>query len=316
MNTLPLVSIIIPVYNGSNFLREAIDSALSQTYKNIEVIVVNDGSNDDGATEEIALSYGEKIRYICKENGGVSSALNLGILNMKGEYFSWLSHDDSYMPDKIEKQINALNSVGHNDVIISCSVQNVNAKGELLRKKSKSCLKMGFNEWHEALDHMLMHGSFNGCSLLIPKKAFEKVGFFDEKLRYCQDAFMWMRIFLNKFGLIHIPDICVSNRIHGGQLTQTGRALFYSDSERISAEIAPLIANEKEHAKKLMYSYAFHNAVLNNKAVVKKCFEVSKTKKLLSPINKMKIRIVGIYGLIRPAIRKIYYKIIQGIKTR
>ena len=63
MQFKPLVSIIIPVYNGSNFMKEAIDSALSQTYENIEVVVVNDGSKDDGATEQIALSYGDKIRY-------------------------------------------------------------------------------------------------------------------------------------------------------------------------------------------------------------------------------------------------------------
>ena len=75
----PKVSIIIPVYNGSNYLANAIDSALAQTYKNIEVIVVNDGSKDEGATERIALSYGDRIHYYAKSNGGVSSALNFGI---------------------------------------------------------------------------------------------------------------------------------------------------------------------------------------------------------------------------------------------
>ncbi len=78
----PLVSIVIPVYNGSNYMREAIDSALAQSYERVEVIVVNDGSTDD--TEQIALSYGERIRYFRKENGGVSSALNLGIKGNEG----------------------------------------------------------------------------------------------------------------------------------------------------------------------------------------------------------------------------------------
>lgn len=68
----PLVSIVIPVYNGSNYLQEALDSAVAQTYKNLEIIVVNDGSTDD--TENIALSYGDKIRYFYKENGGTSTA--------------------------------------------------------------------------------------------------------------------------------------------------------------------------------------------------------------------------------------------------
>ncbi len=79
MSFNPNVSIVIPVYNGANFLAEAIDSALMQSYNNIEVIVVNDGSCDDGKTEAIANSYGNRIRYFHKENGGVATALNLGI---------------------------------------------------------------------------------------------------------------------------------------------------------------------------------------------------------------------------------------------
>ncbi|QQS18926.1 glycosyltransferase family 2 protein [Candidatus Saccharibacteria bacterium] len=100
----PKVSIVIPVYNGSNYLREAIDSALAQTYKNVETIVVNDGSTDGGATEKIAKSYGSKIRYYNKENGGVASTLNFGTQKMTGEYFSWLSHDDLYEKERLKSK--------------------------------------------------------------------------------------------------------------------------------------------------------------------------------------------------------------------
>ena len=102
------VSIIIPVYNGSNFIKQSIKSAINQTYKNIEIIVVNDGSTDNGRTENIVKEFGDKVRYICKKNGGVASALNLGIKEATGEYISWLSHDDIYKPNKIEKQIEML----------------------------------------------------------------------------------------------------------------------------------------------------------------------------------------------------------------
>jgi len=77
-SNLPLVSIIIPVYNGSNYLRNAIESALAQTYENFEVIVINDGSKDSGRSAAIAKEFAGRIRYFEKPNGGVASALNLG----------------------------------------------------------------------------------------------------------------------------------------------------------------------------------------------------------------------------------------------
>ena len=124
----PLVSIVIPVYNGANFVREAIDSALAQTYRNIEIIVVNDGSTDN--TRDIALSYGDKIRYFEKENGGVSTALNLAISEMKGEYFSWLSHDDLYAPEKVEAEIEALKTNGNMDMVVHCNYNILNMETE------------------------------------------------------------------------------------------------------------------------------------------------------------------------------------------
>ncbi len=92
----PLVSIIIPVYNGANYVEEAIKSALAQTYKKIEVVVINDGSTDK--TEEIVKKYLKKVRYYKKTNGGVATALNFGISKARGSYISWLSHDDLYYP--------------------------------------------------------------------------------------------------------------------------------------------------------------------------------------------------------------------------
>ncbi|MEE0675231.1 MAG: glycosyltransferase family A protein, partial [Ruminococcus sp.] len=121
MNYQPLVSIVIPVFRGEPYLREAIDSCLSQTYPNIEIIVVNDGSDDDGRTDAIARSYGDKIRYYAKENGGVSSALNFGISQMRGEWFSWLSHDDVFLPDKTEKQVNAALTTPNPVCVVRCT---------------------------------------------------------------------------------------------------------------------------------------------------------------------------------------------------
>src|SRR4051812_20505544 len=105
MTSNPLVSIIVPVYNGANYVGEAIQSALAQTYPNIEVLVVDDGSTDGGATRAVIDSFGDRIRSISQPNGGVASALNTGITHMRGSFFSWLSHDDLYRPEKVSRQV-------------------------------------------------------------------------------------------------------------------------------------------------------------------------------------------------------------------
>lgn len=104
-DNLKLVSVILPVYNGADFLHEAIDSILEQSYPRIELIVINDGSDDNGKTEEIALSYRDRIKYVYKENGGVASALNCGIEAAGGEYIARMDADDISLPDRIEKQV-------------------------------------------------------------------------------------------------------------------------------------------------------------------------------------------------------------------
>ena len=136
----PKVSLVIPVYKGANYMREAIDSALAQTYENLEIIVVNDGSKDGGATDSIARSYGDKIRYFSKENGGVSTALNLAIKNMKGEYFTWLSHDDIYLPNKVESQVNYLieNHLVGTKTILYADYALINDNSILISNQHKS----------------------------------------------------------------------------------------------------------------------------------------------------------------------------------
>ena len=134
----PKVSIIIPVYNGANYVKEAIDSALSQTYDNIEIIVVNDGSNDNGETEKIIFSYQDKVKYISKKNGGVSSALNAGIRAMTGEYFSWLSHDDMYSPEKVSSQIALLKKYQFSPNLIAlCAAKEIDCNSKEFSIKSR-----------------------------------------------------------------------------------------------------------------------------------------------------------------------------------
>lgn len=210
----PLVSIIIPVYNGENYVSQAIDSALAQTYKNIEIIVVNDGSKDK--TDEICKSYGNKIRYFKKENGGVSSALNFGIKEMKGEYFSWLSHDDLYLPNKIEYQITFLtnNNYCKQNIILYSDYLVINEKNDIigLGKKDHDFLE-------EKREYALLSGSVNGITMLIPKKAFTECGLFDLNLKCTQDYDLWMKM-QEKYIFVHIPNYLSLTRVHALQDTK------------------------------------------------------------------------------------------------
>jgi len=233
----PKVSIVIPVYNGSNYLREAIDSALGQTYKNIEVIVINDGSNDGGKTDKICKSYGNKIRYFKKENGGVSSALNTGIEKMEGEYFSWLSHDDIYYPEKIEKQIEYLSKNYDDKKILFCDYELINEKGEHIE-----FVRFDHKELKEKPEYALLRGYINGITLLIPKSAFDKYGEFDETLKCVQDYDMWRR-FMKSYKFEHVPIIITKTRIHPQQdsnknpnVVKEGNAIWIKIIEDFSTE--------------------------------------------------------------------------------
>lgn len=209
----PLVSIVIPVYNGENYLAEAIESALAQTYGNIEILVVNDGSTDGGATAAVAARYARKIRYFEKENGGVSTALNTGIVNMRGKYFSWLSHDDLYDEEKIARQVESLEaadrpSVGYTDFLI---FQDDIEKGTTYRVgekpiRSPRCF----------LSLCIGNTVIHGCSMLIPKVCFDACGLFDPALKMTQDYDMWFRIG-SAFPFVYTEGALVYSRSHAEQ---------------------------------------------------------------------------------------------------
>lgn len=214
---IPKVSIIIPVYNGANYLREAIDSALVQTYPNFEVIVINDGSIDGGKTEKIALSYGNRIRYYSKGNGGVSTALNWGIEKMTGEYFSWLSHDDMYTPDKIEKQMEILQSVSP-ETILYGGFELIDGKSRKFAQVNPSSLYRE-DKLNVPL-FPLLKGLINGCTLLIHKSHFVRVGLFDPTLRSTQDYDLWFKMFRGATLKFH-RGLYVKTRIHPEQGTNS-----------------------------------------------------------------------------------------------
>jgi hypothetical protein len=163
------VSVIIPVYNSGLFLRESLDSVLSQTYPSLEIIVINDGSTDNSL--EILKQYGDKIIIIDQNNRGLAEAVNTGIAKMSGKWMKWLSPDDLLYPDAIETLVVKAKKLPENTILYS-NWEIINQKGEKLRDFSESN--------HNSLDNFgfnirLLDGQLiNVNTVLIPASVFEK----------------------------------------------------------------------------------------------------------------------------------------------
>lgn len=242
MNYYPKVTIIIPVYNGESYMRFAIDSALNQTYGNIEVLVINDGSIDQ--TDSIAREYGDRIRYLKKENGGVSSVLNKAIDIMQGEWLSWLSHDDVYLPTKIEKQVGELNRLlesgeaTHETVenfVLSCQAERIDETGNRLPRGTKK--HPSYKDRYELIAREVCDYSIGGCTVMASRKAYLSAGGFDEKNRTVSDADMWFRLMEQGYIFDFSDEVLVQSRYHKGmvsivrnELVQKERETFYVDT--------------------------------------------------------------------------------------
>ncbi len=224
---MPRVSIVIPVYNGANYVREAIDSALAQTSADVEVLVINDGSRDDGATAETARSYGERIRYIEKENGGVSSALNRGIAGMRGEWFCWLSHDDRYLPEKTARQLAFLDR-DPEARIVGCNFEKIDERGEVTEvfRENLNVVRTG----REVLTSWIY-----GCGVMIHRSVLERAGLFNESNRTTQDLEMWLRVI--EHDPIHLmADVLAQFRIHAAAGSQT-ESRYQRDKDELFARM-------------------------------------------------------------------------------
>jgi glycosyltransferase involved in cell wall biosynthesis len=215
----PAVSVILPVFNGANYLRFAIESVLNQTLRDFELIVVDDGSTD--STPDIARSYGTRLKYLRKENGGVATAFNQGIREASGKYISWLSHDDVYTETKLEKQL---------DAIIRCNapalcytdVQVIDASG-----KVTSELELPEYPQGEALRHLVTSGKISNAaySIFFDRRCVDEVGLYDEARRYTQDAEMLIRL-MRRFQFAHVPEKLIKVREHDARGTRAAAWLL------------------------------------------------------------------------------------------
>jgi len=237
-----LVSVLVPVYNSEKFLNESIESVLNQTYKNIEVIAIDDGSTDNSL--KVLHQYSDRINILSQENQGLATAINAGINTMKGKWFKWFSPDDVLYPEAIQTLVKAARNLPENTITYS-NWEIVDENGKKLREFSES----NFNDLSK-FDYnvRLLDGQqVNVNTSLIPCSLFKKGCEFrslPEQVAIDHDFFMNAAlIFDTKFHLI--PTSLIKYRIHKGQLSHRNITKTLDYLQKIKNEILSKL-DEKE----------------------------------------------------------------------
>lgn len=229
MKNDPLISNIIPVYNGERYLAEAIESVLAQTYRNIEIIIVDDGSTDGSA--EVAKHYKSPVRYYFQSNSGAGAARNRGIALAQGNFLAFLDADDLWLPDKLKLQIAAFAGDSTIDMIFGHVRQFAcPALSEEARKQIK-------------IPAEIIAGHHAG-SMLIKKKAFFQVGFFGTDFQLVE--FIDWHARASEAGLksLMLPDIVMNRRIH-----KTNQGLYKRKHQGEYARVLKAILDRRRSVK-------------------------------------------------------------------
>jgi len=204
MVNYPLVSVIMPVYNGERFLREALESIRRQNYEPLEIIVVDDGSTD--GTAKIISSYGNWIRYVHQANAGPAAARNRGLALAQGELIGFLDVDDLWPEGKLALQVKRLINDPKLDIVLG-RVQYVELAGAAHRE-------IPFENQEKTLT-----GIHLGCGVY-RKSIFDKVGGFDESFRLGEDQDWFLRAREVNISMVILKDTTLIYRIHNDNLTQ------------------------------------------------------------------------------------------------
>jgi glycosyltransferase involved in cell wall biosynthesis len=195
----PLISVIIGVYNARPYLAEAIDSVFAQTYKPLELIVVDDGS-DDGS-DQVARSYGDALRYMRQERQGNGSARNTGVEAATGDFFAFLDADDRFVPLKLERQMAALQADPGLDIVFGHVAEFVSPE---LDEETKTRLRRPTPEAPWAAPNLM----------LIRRESFLRAGMFSTELRVGVTVDWYARAMEAGLQKLVLPEIVLERRLH------------------------------------------------------------------------------------------------------
>jgi len=220
---MPRVSVIIPTYNRARFVQEAIESVLNQTFRDFELIVVDDGSMD--GTPEILKKWERRIRCVRQGNSGVSRARNTGIRMARGKYIAFLDSDDLWVREKIEIQAHFLDA---NPQFCGCYTDEVWIRRGVRVNPRKVHAK--YSGW--IFDRCLPLCIISPSSVMLRRQVLDMVGFFDESLPVCEDYDLWLRV-AGRFPLFFIDEKLIIKR--GGHSDQLSNHSWGNDHYRVMA---------------------------------------------------------------------------------
>ena len=208
--TSPLVTCVLAVYNGERYLREALDSVLSQTYSRVETIVVDDGSTD--GTDALIRVYGDRVRHLHQSNAGPAAARNVGIARSQGTFIAFQDADDIWHPERIERQMARFEA---RPELALCSAYLSNFWEPEIQDEA------------EALRDHLIAKPFPGYgtppSLLVRRALYDTVGPFNESLRLGSDTEWFLRASEQGVLMEVLPDVLVRRRWHRGNISRGER---------------------------------------------------------------------------------------------
>lgn len=238
----PVISIILPVYNGERFLACSIESCIDQTFKNWELLIIDDCSCDRSA--EIAQKYerrDERIHYYKNDlNRRLPRTLNRGFSLAKGKYLTWTSDDNYYRPQALEKMLDTLENSNADFVFTAFST--INEKGETVKKNSIA----------EDPYHLIWKYNIVGACFLYSRAVYEKIGDYDPDLFLSEDYDYWLRVFA-EFEVAYINEDLYAYRKHDKALTAVHKAAQHEALEKV------LLKNlaRRNDLEKLDWFYAY-----------------------------------------------------------
>ena len=246
---MPKVSVIIPVYNCERFIGAAIESVLHQTFKDYELIVVDDGSTDK--TSKFVDTYKDRLKYLTQSNSGQASARNLGFRCSSGEYLAFLDADDLWYPNMLETEVMALDENPKSGLVYS-DLDIIDENGKVVEQ---SHLSKRARRKKPIKTFLGYHGTPFPSASLKRRIVFEKAGAFDTSFyQGGEDVLLWAKMYrLAEF--LWIPKVLAQRRIHGRQVSHTRQRRLEADS-RLYNKLWELFSDIPEEQARLLVNYA------------------------------------------------------------